>query len=309
MTLDQVPHRVRCLSNAQFDKPNYAWVRQPTQKTSSPKSLSSVTSTRSSLYASASNASSEASPYPSRAERTSCPRSINALCRVRDAAQASSRNFTKPLGQVRGHAPARPPKNDERRAGTHGYPRRGGRDTLPGCFRWCPPAANMARTCSTAIRMSRMIGLPPKMSARTVIRLSSSGSPIMLFSIDSVFVGFRQSSRMMPATNLACRSYEIFSNGLSFVCSESACVDLGLAMASSTRFSWLSRGRCLGDRSYDALGRLPARVPGTRRAQIGHTAFCMIPRGRNANFLRKSLSMVPFCTDAYELGETRPERK
>ena len=38
------------------------------------------------------------------------------------------------------------------------------------------PAASIPRTCSTAMRMSRMIGFPPKTSVRTVMRLRSSGS-------------------------------------------------------------------------------------------------------------------------------------
>ena len=36
------------------------------------------------------------------------------------------------------------------------------------------PAANIARMCSTAMRILRMIGFPPKTSSRTVIRLKSS---------------------------------------------------------------------------------------------------------------------------------------
>ena len=64
------------------------------EKTSSPKSLSSVRSTRSSRYARSSNSWSEAFTYPSRAERTSWPRSVNVLYRTLDATQTSRRNLT-----------------------------------------------------------------------------------------------------------------------------------------------------------------------------------------------------------------------
>ena len=37
------------------------------------------------------------------------------------------------------------------------------------------PAASIPRMCSTAIRISRMMGLPPNTSARTVICSSSPG--------------------------------------------------------------------------------------------------------------------------------------
>ena len=95
---------------------------RPRKKTSSPKSLSSVMSTRPSFRASASNASSDAWGKRSRADRTSCPRFANVVRRGRDAAHTSSRSFTKPLARRRGHAHVLPPMSGERREGMPGCP-------------------------------------------------------------------------------------------------------------------------------------------------------------------------------------------
>ena len=42
------------------------------------------------------------------------------------------------------------------------------------------PAASMAKTCSTAMRILRMIGFPPKTSARTVMRSSRSAGLVIV---------------------------------------------------------------------------------------------------------------------------------
>ena len=95
---------------------------RPRKKTSSPKSFSSVMSTRPSSRASASNASSDAWGKRSRAERTSCPRSASVVRRGRDAAHTSTRNFTKLRARRRGHAHVLPPMSGERREGMPGCP-------------------------------------------------------------------------------------------------------------------------------------------------------------------------------------------
>ena len=156
--------------------------RRRRRKTSSPKSLSSVTSTRPSSHANASSASSEARASSPRADRTSCPSALKASRNVRDAAHASRRNFTKPLEPEAGHTHARPQPNDARIAGRPGYPRVPVPGTPAGSSLPCLPAASMPSTCSTAIRMSRRIGFPPKTSARTVMRSSSSDSLLMFSS-------------------------------------------------------------------------------------------------------------------------------
>src|SRR5262245_34889684 len=62
-------------------------------KTSSPKSLSSVTRILPSCHAKSSNPSSGLQGSISRAKQTSCPRSAKKIRKARDDAQTSSRNF------------------------------------------------------------------------------------------------------------------------------------------------------------------------------------------------------------------------
>ena len=62
------------------------------------------------------------------------------------------------------------------------------------------PAASIPSTCSTAIRMSRMIGFPPKTSARTVMRSSSSVLPLTGRSI-----GGRHAASLSTAANSSGR--------------------------------------------------------------------------------------------------------
>ena len=87
----------------------------------------------------------EAWPWPSRAERTSCPRSINVCCSVRDAAQTSSRKFTKPCGRRPGHARVRPPASDERTTDRPECPQRRGRSVPRGWSRRYPRVPSRRR--------------------------------------------------------------------------------------------------------------------------------------------------------------------
>ena len=58
------------------------------------------------------------------------------------------------------------------------------------------PAANIAKTCSTAMRMSRMIGLPPNTSERTVIRRKSSLSGVKAYTSAQLRAAIRSLQRL-----------------------------------------------------------------------------------------------------------------
>ncbi len=62
------------------------------------------------------------------------------------------------------------------------------------------PAASMPRMCSTAMRMSRTIGLPPKTSGRVVMRWSSSSSVVILGFVP-ISVQNRTGSHPLPVGN------------------------------------------------------------------------------------------------------------
>ena len=171
-------HRVRVALNQMHcggllrnrHEANDAGMRQAAHKHQLAEILASVMSIRCSASARASSSSSVARGAASKADR-SWPRPASARM-LRDAAHASRRNLkTCGRARARGHPHRR--LSGGQRAGTPGcppVPRVFVEDRLGGIT-----CRQHSETCSTAMRMSRMIGLPPKTSARTVMRSSSSG--------------------------------------------------------------------------------------------------------------------------------------
>ncbi len=92
--INQLHHCRHFFFNPHFSESNDARVSQPRTNTSSPKSLSSVTSTRPSSAARASMYSSAAPGVISEADRTSCPRRVKVARILREDAETSRRNFT-----------------------------------------------------------------------------------------------------------------------------------------------------------------------------------------------------------------------
>ena len=138
------------------------------RKTSSPKPLSSVSSSRVSANAWRSTSASVAPENISAVYDTSCPASRSRLTKPASIHSSASQRTRRSLS---GRPTPRPPDNPPQRPELQGYHLVSASDGRPESLRHSSPAPSFRRISSTGTRVPRITGLPPMISGLTSIRV------------------------------------------------------------------------------------------------------------------------------------------